>query len=381
MKATHFRSKNAQNREEDEKSHYCNEISCSYRLTSDEMQVSIIHLNTLTAHFVWVAVCAECRFAASPSMSISLIFANRWPSLLFFAGSSAGCSADGVYHPNFVPRHLKLHVWQQCCGHLVTPRQLVPKGHPFFSTVHIDDCVLVVTELIRNLGDQTHLSPIFHDIIHSVKLMKLSTDYRVSKYHTNLWPSKMFSLISLQYMYIALQRLNDVHFLSAQSASIKRKQWLFPTWGWLSCALSFLAIDYGSISTSYSCYLVAVILKCEIMCYSEPLKYDILKFCAIMFAKFRSSMHITYRWFSARLKCLHSHWIYYSLALIHRYDLQKYSKHYTEAVATVVMSCIMNKHFQGAMYFQMYIKISAFWITSSVTWTLNCIKVDKWWLR
>ena len=86
----------AQNREEDEKSQCCNEISRPYRLTSDEIQVSIIPLNTPTAHFVWVAVCAECWFAASPSMSVSPIFAHRWPSLLFFAGSGAGCSAAGV---------------------------------------------------------------------------------------------------------------------------------------------------------------------------------------------------------------------------------------------------------------------------------------------
>ena len=78
---------------------------------------------------------------------------------------SCRCQVFLFYHPNFVPRHLKLHVWQQCRRHLVTPHQLVPKGHSFFFTVLIDDCVFV-TKLIRNLGDQTHLSPTFHDIIH-----------------------------------------------------------------------------------------------------------------------------------------------------------------------------------------------------------------------
>ena len=60
------------------------------------MQVSITPLNTLTAHFVWVAVCAEWRFPASLLMFLSLIFTHHWRSLVFFAGSGVGCSAAGV---------------------------------------------------------------------------------------------------------------------------------------------------------------------------------------------------------------------------------------------------------------------------------------------
>ena len=55
--------------------------------SSINLDLSIMFRKTPTDHFLWVVMCAECRFALRPSMSVLLIFV-RWSwSVLSLPGS------------------------------------------------------------------------------------------------------------------------------------------------------------------------------------------------------------------------------------------------------------------------------------------------------